>query len=103
MDDGQLAIVITLSLGFLAVVLAVVALIWQSRKDSRSLGDDVRELRGEMRGDMREMRGDIRDLGNRLGERVSEIELDQARNQAVNEFLRGRLDRQEDIHQAHAD
>ena len=89
MDTGQLAIVITLAIGFSAIVIGMLAamftLMWQSRRDTRSLAEDIRDLR------------------NDLGKRVSEVELEQARIEARNEFLAEAVSRQENLHQVHAD
>ncbi len=92
MDTGQLAIVITLAIGFSAIVIgmlaAMFALMWQSRRDTRSLAEDIRDLRNDLR---------------KIGERVSEVELEQARIEARNEFLAEAVSRQENLHQVHAD
>ena len=76
MDTGQLVIVITLAIGFSAIVIAMFALMWQSRRDTRSLAEDIRDLRSD------------------LGKRVSEVELEQARIEARNEFLTQAVSRQ---------
>ncbi len=92
MDTGQLAIVITLAIGFSAIVIgmlaAMFALMWQSRRDTRSIAEDIRDLRNDLR---------------KIGERVSEAELEQARIEARNEFLAQAVSRQENLHQVHAD
>ena len=85
MDTGQLVIVITLAIGFSAIVIAMFALMWQSRRDTRSLAEDIRDLRSE------------------LGKRVSDVELEQARIEARNQFLAQAVSRQENLHQVHAD
>ena len=88
MDTGELVIVITLAIGFSAIVIAMFALMWQSRRDTRSLAEDIRDLRNDLR---------------RIGERVSEAELEQARIEARNQFLAEAVSRQENLHQVHAD
>ena len=92
MDTGQLAIVITLAIGFSAIVIgmlaAMFALMWKSRRDTRSIAEDIRDLRNDLR---------------KIGERVSEAELEQARIEARNEFLAQAVSRQENLHQVHAD
>ena len=88
MDTGELAIVITLAIGFSAIVIAMFTLMWQSRRDTRSLAEDIRDLRNDLR---------------KIGERVSEAELEQARIEARNEFLAQAVSRQESLHQVHAD
>ena len=66
MDAGDIAIVATLGIGFVAILITQFAL---TRSDSR------------------ETRGEIRELSERLGERVSDTELKQARLDAQNEIL----------------
>ena len=80
-----MVIVITLAIGFSAIVIAMFALMWQSRRDTRSLAEDIRDLR------------------NDLGKRVSDVELEQARIEARNQFLAEAVSRQENLHQVHAD
>ncbi len=96
MGTGELAIVVTLGIGFLATLIAVVVLIRQSGKDAQAVGKEMREVR-------RELRDEIRELGNQLVQRVSEAELEQARIHVRHELVTERLSRQEDLHQTHAD
>ena len=73
MDTGDIAIVATLGVGFVAILITQFALTRQANSDSRA--------------DARETRSEIRELSARLGERVSETELKQARLDAQNEIL----------------
>ena len=73
MDTGDIAIVATLGVGFIAILITQFALTRQANSDSRA--------------DARETRNEIRELSIRLGERIGETELKQARLDAQNEIL----------------
>ena len=89
MDTGEIAIVAAIGVGFLANLIAIFALIRQSRSESR-------ELRSELLGELRELR-------NSFGERISEVEREQARLEGANGVLSEVLKQQSHTHEASAD
>ena len=93
MDTGEIAIVAAIGVGFLANLIAIFALIRQSRSESRS---ESRELRSELLGELRELR-------NSFGERISEVEREQARLEGANGVLSEVLKQQSHTHEASAD
>lgn len=82
MDTGDIAIVATLVVGFLAILIAQFTL---------------------MRVDSRETRSEIRELSDRLGTRVSEVELKQARDEGANKTLSDVLKQQSHTHEVTTD
>ena len=80
MDTADIAIVVTLAVGFVAIVIAMFAVTRQANSETQR---EMRELNSETR---QEMRQEIRDLSGRL-ERISEIEREQARMEGANGVL----------------
>lgn len=72
MDTGDVAILVGLAFGVISILVALLA--------QRS---ETRELRAELR----EVRAELRDQGNRLSERISDSEREQARLEGVNSVL----------------
>ena len=91
MSTGEITIVVTLGVGFAAIMLALFgvlfAMIWQwNSKLSEEIRQSNSELRAEMNqavsdlsAEMRETRNEVREQIDRLGQRVSDVELEQAR------------------------
>lgn len=71
-DTGDIAILVGLAFGVISILIALLA--------QRA---EVRELRAEVR----EVRAEVVDQGNRLSERISESEREQARLEGVNSVL----------------
>ena len=82
MDTGDIAIVVTLVIGFVTILITQISFV---------------------RGDVREFRSEVRKQTEHLGQRVSECELEQARLKGVNETLNGVLRQQSHTHEASAD
>ena len=95
MDTGALiAGVSAVASIIVAIFLATIVLVWQSRSQSDKFERGLSELRTELRAEIRaqgdrfeqrhsELRADIRDQGSRL----SESEREQARLEGVNSVL----------------
>ena len=106
MDTGDVAIVVTLGIGIIGLLLALFALLWQTRGSLRS---EIRELgsqlgkrisdceREQVRLDERTALeqaklDEIRELSARLGERISDREREQVRLDERNALEQGKLD-----------
>ena len=80
MSTGEITIVVTLGVGFAAIMLALFgvlfAVIWQWNS---KLSEEIRQSNSELRAEMRETRNEVREQIDRLGQRVSDVELEQAR------------------------
>ena len=121
MDTGELAIIVAVGVGFAANLIALFAFMWMSRSESRSerresrsemrelrseireqgnrLGERISEVERERRSEIRELRSEIRDQSNRLGERISEAEREQARLEGANSVLSEALTRHFHTHE----
>jgi len=80
MDTGDIAILVGIGFANLTILTALFALMWQTRSASR---EDASELRVEMR----EFRAEVREQGERLTQRISDTEREQARLEGVNSVL----------------
>ncbi len=80
MDTGDIAILVGIGFANLTILIALFALMWQTRSASRQ---DANEQRAEMR----EFRAEMREQGERLTQRISEAEREQARLEGVNSVL----------------
>lgn len=80
MDTGDIAILVGIGFANLTILIALFALMWQTRSASRA---EWNELRAEMR----EFRAEVREQGERLTQRISESEREQARLEGVNSVL----------------
>ena len=96
MDTGDIALVATLTVGFVAILIAQFALMRQGNSE-------VRELRAEVRETRDKTTAEIRDLSDRLGTRISDAEREQARLEGANGTLAEVLKQQSHTHDAHAD
>ncbi len=103
MDTGDIAIVATLAVGFVAFLLTLFALMRQSNNDLRveirEARAEVRELRNEMRAESRESREQF----ERQSVRISEAEREQARIEGANRILSDVLRQQSHTHEVSAD
>ncbi len=96
MDIGEIAIVVSIWGGVIAILITLFMLIRQSNNETRV---ELREFRVEMRAEMRDIRSEIHAQTERLGQRIGESELKQARLDALNEVLM----QQSHTHEAAAD
>ena len=101
MDTGDIAIVATLVIGFIAILVTQFTLMRQANSDLRG---EMRQANSELSGEMRqansEMRAEIREQSDRLGERISDAEREQARLEGANGSLAEVLNRQSHTHDA---
>ena len=81
MDTGDIGILIGIGFANVTILTALFALMWQTRNASRA---DANESRAEMR----EFRAEMREQGERLSQRISDAEREQARLEGVNSVLR---------------
>lgn len=103
MDTGDIAIVATLAVGFVAFLLTLFALIRQANGDLR---DEIREARAEVRELRNEMRAEAqasREQFERHSVRISEAEREQARIEGANRILSDVLRQQSHTHEVSAD
>ena len=102
MDTGDIAILVGIGFANLTILIALFALMWQTRSASRAEANEqraeLRELRtaiieqGErlnerISDEMREQRAEMREQGERLSQRISDAEREQARLEGVNSVL----------------
>ena len=109
MDTGDIAILVGIGFANLTILIALFALMWQTRSASRADANEqraeLRELRTaiieqgerlnerisdemrEQRAEMREQRAEMREQGERLSQRISDSEREQARLEGVNSVL----------------
>ena len=80
MDTGEIAIIASIWGGVLAILITLFILMRQSNNELRV---EFREFRRDMRDELR----DVRDEIAKSNRRVSDAELQQARLDAVNDFL----------------
>ncbi len=87
MDTAQAITAAIVAIGIFAVLLGIVALMWQINSQSSRLETKMeeqgKELRAEIAGQGKELRAEIVEQGRR----VSQSELDQARMNGVNSVL----------------
>lgn len=103
MDTGDIAIVATLAVGFVAFLLTLFALIRQANGDLR---DEIREARAEVRELRNELRAEAqasREQFERQSVRISEAEREQARIEGANRILSDVLRQQSHTHEVSAD
>ena len=72
MSTGDIAILVGLALGVISILIALLA----QRAETR-----------ELRAELREVRAELLEQGNRLSERISDSEREQARLEGVNSVL----------------
>ncbi len=103
MDTGDIAIMATLAVGFVAFLLTLFALMRQAngdlRDEIREARAEVRELRNEMRAEARESREQF----ERQSVRISEAEREQARIEGANGILSDVLRQQSHTHEVSGD
>ena len=97
MDTGDIAIVATLVIGFIAILATQFTMLRQSNSDLRA---ETTEIRREARAEARETRAEIREQSDRLGERISDAEREQARLEGANGTLSEVLTKQSHTHDA---
>ena len=107
MDTGDIAIVATLALGFVAIMVTLFMLMRQSNNDLRV---EIREARAEARVEAREARNEAREARNEAREqfekqnvRISEAEREQARIEGANRILSDVLKQQSHTHEVSGD
>ena len=87
MDTAQAITAAIVAIGIFAVLLGIVALMWQINSQSSRLETKMeeqgKELRAEIAGQGKELRAEIVEQGRK----VSQSELDQARMNGVNSVL----------------
>ena len=87
MDTAQAITSAIVAIGIFAVLLGIVALMWQINSQSSRLETKMeeqgKELRAEIAGQGKELRAEIVEQGRK----VSQSELDQARMNGVNSVL----------------
>ena len=107
MDTGDIALVATLTVGFVAILIAQFALMRQGNSEVRELRAEVRETRDKTTAEIHATRdkttAEIRDLSDRLGTRISDAEREQARLEGANGTLAEVLKQQSHTHDAPAD
>ena len=118
MDAGDIAIVATLTIGFVAVMLTLFAVMRQGNSELRAevretrsqisetrneTSAEIRETRSETSAEIREARTEIRELAARFGERISDVEREQARLEGANGTLAEVMKQQSHTHDAPAD
>ena len=107
MDTGDIAIVATLAVGFVAFLLTLFALMRQSNNDLRveirETRVEVREMRNEIRLEMRAEAQASREQFERQSVRISEAEREQARIEGANRILSDVLRQQSHTHEVSAD
>ena len=98
MDTAQAITAAIVAIGIFAVLLGIVALMWQINSQSSRLEikmeEQGKELRAEIAKQGKELRTEIAEQGKELraeiaeqGKRVAQSELDQARMNGVNSVL----------------
>ena len=107
MDTGDIAIVATLALGFVAFLLTLFALMRQAngdlRDEIRETRVEVREMRNEIRVEMRAEARETREQFEKQNVRISDAEREQARIEGANGILSGVLRQQSHTHEVSGD
>ena len=88
MDTGDIGILIGIGFANVTILIALFALMWQTRSASRADANEQRSEMREFRAEMREQGAEMREQGERLSQRISDAEREQARLEGVNSVLR---------------
>ena len=88
MDDGIMTLIGTVATIIVSVVIALIVLTRQSNRLEEQMRENISELRAETREAISELRAETRDLANRFGERISDVEREQARLDGANSVMR---------------
>lgn len=88
MDAGMLTLSATVIAVGLTIVVSIMVALFALTRQSNRLEDQMRASNTELRAEMRDLANRVSELGDRLGERISEVEREQARLEGANSLMR---------------
>ncbi len=88
MDAGTITLIATGLAIIASVLIALFMLTRQSNRLEKQMREANSESRAEMRGANSELRQAISELANRFGERISDVEREQARLDGANSVMK---------------